>query len=33
MTKPSEEVSTELQVIPATAEQQPTLANLLELCS
>ncbi|MEA2262621.1 MAG: hypothetical protein QOJ51_5446, partial [Acidobacteriaceae bacterium] len=31
MTKPSEELSTELEVIPATAEQQPTLANLLEL--
>ncbi|MDX6463972.1 MAG: hypothetical protein QOE55_7669 [Acidobacteriaceae bacterium] len=31
MTKPSEELSTELEVIPATAEQQTTLANLLEL--
>ena len=31
MTKPAEELSPELEVISATAEQQTTLANLLEL--
>jgi predicted acetyltransferase len=31
MTKPAEELSPELEVIPATAEQQTTVANLLEL--
>ena len=31
MKKPAEELSPELEVISATAEQQTTLANLLEL--
>ncbi len=31
MTKPADKSSPELEVIPATAEQQETLANLLEL--
>jgi len=33
MTKPAEKLSPELEVIAAAAEQQTTLANLLELCA